>query len=90
MYSNKICNTLKISTTYKNALLEVTVSQNSSVFTSTSTEFKTEAQGIKKLHFTEHKGFIPVFIIDPYPQPKEFSPKPTILLFKELLSSIYA
>jgi len=61
MYSNKIFNTLKTFNTYKNALLEVTVSHDWSVFTSTNTEFKTETQGVKKLHFTEHKGFIPVF-----------------------------
>lgn len=41
--------------------LEVTVLQDWSVFISTSTEFKTEAQGVKKLHFTEHKVTIPVF-----------------------------
>lgn len=41
--------------------LEVTVLQELSVFTSTSTEFKTEAQGVKILHFTEHIGIIPVF-----------------------------
>lgn len=57
MHSNKICNTLKTS---KNALLEVRVSQDWSVFTSTSTEFKTEAEGVEKLHCTEHRGFIPV------------------------------